>query len=170
MHYRLSWYRSLFIINIIVVYIFTGYIFYQSIFVGTVHDDGETIGLTIIFSLLLIYSLNDFWGLNLIKRAEQNIGISQRRIGWIIFGLVLIGIAELLLLAGLSYSLYSFIKTYRNMRFRKVDYEILFFWFMMLLVTGTGAYNFFSSISLLKKVRSNKKEFDEMIRDIGTGS
>ncbi|CAN5766914.1 hypothetical protein BH11BAC4_BH11BAC4_07890 [soil metagenome] len=164
---RLPFYKFSFIINIISCIFFAGLLIYNVLTRLAKVGEKDSLGIILLFIFTTIYLLTDFAGLDLIKKLKHTENLSRRRVTWIGIGIFLQLVIESLLAIGIFYGINN-IRTLPGEFPVKVYVNLLSYYAVMVIIFLTSAYNIFAILKLIKKVRINQVEFEQIIEDIGT--
>lgn len=169
MNERFTWYKLGFIVNSIVLFALTSIICYATFIVKAMVSDTDITMLWVIAGVAAIYISNDVLGLNIINQVIARVPLSGKKTTWAIVSIILTGLLNIFLALVIYAGFYIYIKFNGTNGFRKATTSTLWALGLMSLILISGIYNFIISIKLIKKAKAAEKEFEDLVKEIGTG-
>jgi len=116
----------------------------------------------------MLYMTADLAGLNLLSKLKQHASLSRRSIIWIIVLLIIQSLIQILLACGIYLGLKNLFSLTGNQFALKFYITLLAYYGITIFIFLSSVYTIFSTISLIKKVRKNQVEFNNLIQEIGS--
>ena len=169
MHSKISFYRFIYILNILACIVFTGFVVYQVFNSYGKITKNDIPGFILMGSCLLIYLLSDLAGLNLVKKLKQNEGLSRIRVIWIGIVLLLQIILQILLAYGIYLETCNILNPAQGLNpMGSFTRLLLFLDGLLFTIFITSIYAILFNLGLVKKVWKNQTEFEQIVAEIGS--